>query len=122
MQRELKAKKKELIARDRARRAKALEDARKQEELNPLSLAEMFRFLLFFINVQLVEDPQPDSPVNLPYPKGLWANKMLTSVYQTYCKETQAGAQQGFMSSRDFATFLEESAILMTHVPRNGQC
>lgn len=122
--------------------------------------SEMFRCLLFFVNEALVEEPQPDTPlqveyckstyvqhrstttaltliflcylcVQFPHLKGAWAESMLVSVYQKYCRSS--GTEKiivlshlfwfslytvcvwvwvGYMSLEEFVEFMEDSAIL----------
>ena len=62
--------------------------------------------MLFFVNEQLVEEPIPDTPLQFPHLKGEWAENMLVSVYQKYCRS------YGFMSLEEFVEFMEDSAIL----------
>lgn len=59
--------------------------ARTQEEKNPLSLAEMFRVSLFFIDEELVEDAQEGIQLQVPHLKGEAIEQMLVTCYQRYC-------------------------------------
>lgn len=108
------AKRKELSQKEKAKQQKQLNDARQREQENPLCLSELFRFMLFFVNEQLVDDPDESQQgsFQLPHPRGLWANKMLTAIYQNYCSSS------GFMTFSDLCDFLEDSGITSTHVPR----
>lgn len=91
----------------------ALQDARKQEEQNPLTFAEVFRLMLFFYGEEIAEDPHPDSKQQCPYAKGKEIEEMLLTVYQRYCGET------GFMSIEQFVEFMDDCAILQTHAAHN---
>ena len=51
-----------------------------------MTLAEMFRCMLAFMHEILCEDPLPNLPLQIPYLKGDYAEGMVTTVYQTYCK------------------------------------
>jgi hypothetical protein len=108
-------RKREAEARERSHNKQRIELARLQEARNPLTLAEMFRFLLSFSNEDLCEEADPDSPLQFPHLKGHWAENMLSSIYRSYCKTT------GFMSLEEFVEFLEDTAVLRTHVPHDDQ-
>ena len=109
--------KKEMIAKEKQRWAKELEEAKKREQENPLTLAEQIRFQLFFLFEQMVDDPDPSQQgaFRMPHPKGLWASKMLTAVYQNYCSPSG----NGFMTYHDYCEFFEDSGIIASHVPRD---
>ena len=106
-------RKREAEARERSHNKNRIELARLQEAKNPMTLSEMFRFLLSFTNEVLCEEADPDSPLQFPHLKGHWAENMLSSIYRRYCKTT------GFMSLEEFVEFLEDTAVLRTHVPHN---
>lgn len=106
-------RKREAEARERSHNKARIELARLQEAKNPMTLAEMFRFLLSFANEDLCEEPDPDSPLQFPHLKGHWAENMLSSIYRSYCKTT------GFMSLEEFVEFMEDTAVLHTHVPHD---
>jgi hypothetical protein len=106
-------RKREAEARERSHNKNRIELARLQEAKDPMTLAKMFRFLLSFSNEDLCEEPDPDSPLQFPHLKGHWAENMLSSIYRRYCKTT------GFMSLEEFVEFLEDTAVLRTHVPHD---
>lgn len=106
-------RKREAEAKERSHNKQRIELARLQEAKHPMTLAEMFRFLLSFANEELCEDADPDSPLQFPHLKGHWAENMLSGIYRAYCKNT------GFMSLEEFVEFLEDSAVLHTHVPHD---
>jgi hypothetical protein len=60
-----------------------MEEAREREKLNPLSLSEMYRYMLYFTNQQVVDDPPTDDKVDpafrIPFLKGVFPNKVCTS-------------------------------------------
>lgn len=60
-------------------------EERAKEELNPLVLSEMFRVSLFFYDEELVEDPQPETPIQIPHLKGDAVESMMITIYQRYC-------------------------------------
>lgn len=106
-------RKREAEARERSHNKARIELARLQEAKNPMTLAEMFRFLLSFTNEDLCEEPDPDSPLQFPHLKGHWAENMLSTIYRSYCKTS------GFMSLEEFVEFMEDTAVLRTHVPHD---
>ena len=106
-------RKREAEARERSHNKNRIELARIQEAKNPLTLAVMFRYLLSFTNEELCEEADPDSPLQFPHLKGHWAENMLSSIYRRYCKTT------GFMSLEEFVEFMEDTAVLRTHVPHD---
>ncbi len=61
-------------------------EARQLEEQNPLTLAEQFRLMLFFLEEELAEDPQINSKQQFPHVKGHAIEEMLLTCYQRYCK------------------------------------
>ena len=78
-----------------------MESAREMEAKNPLSLAELFRFLLFFSDEEFTDDPQQQQQqaritvkfdgtrangVNMPHIKGVAIENILMFVYQKYCR------------------------------------
>lgn len=83
-----------------------LDAARALEMRNPMSLAEMFRAIMFFVNEKLSENPSEDSHLQFPHLKGGWVDGMMVSVYQRYCKAS------GFMSLEEFVAFMEDFAVL----------
>mmetsp|Transcript_16780 Transcript_16780/g.25216 ORF Transcript_16780/g.25216 Transcript_16780/m.25216 type:complete len:773 (+) Transcript_16780:69-2387(+) len=106
-------RKREAIARERGMSRQRVEAARSMESKNPMTLAELFRLLLFFVNEELVEEPLPDTPLQFPHLKGEWAENMLSTVYRRYCRSS------GYMSLEEFVEFMEDSAVLQTHVPHD---
>ena len=74
------------------------------EAKNPLSLAELVRFLLFFYDEEFTDDPQQQQQqqqqaratvksdstrtngVNMPHIKGVAIENVLMFVYQKYCR------------------------------------
>ena len=90
-----------------------LEAARVLEMRNPMTLAELFRCLLFFVDEELCEEPAFDTPLQFPHLKGEWTENMMVSVYQRYCRTT------GFMSLEEFVEFMEDFAVLQTHCPHD---
>ncbi len=62
------------------------QEQRKLEEQNPLTLAELFRLMLFFLEEELAEDPQVNSKQQFPHVKGHAIEEMLLTCYQRYCK------------------------------------
>jgi hypothetical protein len=83
-----------------------LDAARALEMRNPMTLAEMFRAIMFFVNEKLSVNPAEDSSLQFPHLKGAWAEGMMVSVYRRYCKES------GFMSLEEFVEFMEDFAVL----------
>jgi hypothetical protein len=90
-----------------------LESARVLETRNPMTLAELFRCLTFFVDEDLCEAPARDTPLQFPHLKGEWTENMMVAVYQRYCRTT------GFMSLEEFVEFMEDLAILQTHCPHD---
>lgn len=90
-----------------------LEAARVLEMRNPMTLAELFRCLMFFVDEDLCEEPARDTPLQFPHLKGEWTENMMVSVYQRYCRTT------GFMSLEEFVEFMEDFAVLQTHCPHD---
>ncbi len=72
-----------------------------------MTLAELFRCYLFFMDEEFVEAPLPDTPLQFPHLRGAWAENMIVTVYQRYCR-----SETGYMSLEEFVDFLEDSAIL----------
>tara|TARA_A100001015_G_C14988183_1_gene712528 strand:+ start:483 stop:1847 length:1365 start_codon:yes stop_codon:yes gene_type:complete len=65
----------------------------------------------------MVDDPDDNQQgaFRIPHPKGLWASKMLTAVYQNYCSPSG----NGFMTYHDYCEFFDDSGIISSHVPRD---
>ena len=59
------ASEREAVAHERHMSAAVLAQAREIERQNPLGLAELFRMLLFFVNEEMTEDPQPENPLQV---------------------------------------------------------
>ena len=108
------AAQREARAHERYTNQQFLQAERELEARNPLRLAELFRMMLFFVNEELIIDPQPEARVQIPHVKGIWAENMLVCVYQHYCNR-----ETGFMSLEELVFFLEDSAILKTHTPHD---
>ena len=93
---------------DRNHSRRSVESAREMEAKNPLSLSELFRFLLYFYDEEFTDDPfqnekqkqllqkqqsrksssvSSDGPskVNMPHLKGAAIENILMFVYQKYC-------------------------------------
>lgn len=82
----------------RALSRRSVESAREMEAKNPLSLAELVRFLLFFFDEEFTDDPQQQvrtaikadttraNGVNMPHIKGVAIENILMFVYQKYCR------------------------------------
>jgi hypothetical protein len=87
--------------------------AREKESLNPMTLSALFRYLLYFIEEELVEDPLPNTPLQIPHLKGDAAEHMIVGIYKHYCGPT------GFMTLEEFINFIEESGVLYSHSPRD---
>jgi hypothetical protein len=64
--------------------------AQEAEAANPLSLAELFRLSLCFVDEELAEDPQPGTPLQMPHLKGLAIEEMLITVYRRYCRYSRS--------------------------------
>lgn len=88
---------------NRALSRRSVESAREMEAKNPLSLAELFRFLLFFFDEEFTDDPQQQqvrtavkfdgtraNGVNMPHIKGVAIENILMFVYQKYCRSDRA--------------------------------
>jgi hypothetical protein len=105
------ARERELRARHQ--RHASIYTCRIQESQNPMTLAKMFRHLLFFAEEELVEDPLENAPMQVPHLKGEYSETMMTSVYQHYCN------QSGYMSLEEFVNFMEDIGVIGTHVPRD---
>ena len=56
-----------------------MDEAREREKANPLSLAEMYRYMLWLTNEQVVDDPpaESDPMFQIPLLKGSFANKVI---------------------------------------------
>lgn len=87
----------------------------------PVTFAELFRFLLFFCDEEMAEDPQPSAQQQFPHAKGAAVDEMLLFVYRAYCDDTNSSSQNaGFMSLEQLCDFLQDCAVLQTHAPPEG--
>lgn len=59
--------------------------AQDTEALSPLTLSELFRQSLCFIDEEIAEDPQPGTQLQMPHLKGQAVEQMLNTVYRRYC-------------------------------------
>ena len=59
--------------------------AQDTEALSPLTLSELFRQSLCFIDEAIAEDPQPGTQLQMPHLKGQAVEQMLNTVYRRYC-------------------------------------
>lgn len=84
-----------------------IQKAKEQESMNPMTLAEMIRTMLFFMHEVLCEDPLPNLPLQIPCLKGECAEGLVTSVYQAYCS-----SDTGCMSLESFVDFIDDLGIL----------
>eukprot|EP01038_Epipyxis_sp_PR26KG_P014897 gene14897-20034_t len=107
------ARQRESAARTKISSRESVMDLRKKEEVNPLTLAELFRTSLFLIDEELVEDPIVGTPLAFPHFKGNNVEQIMTVVYQKYC------GPSGYMSIEQFVEFMEESGIMQSHVPHD---
>lgn len=87
---------------------------RESESKKPLTLSELFRFSLFFVDQELAEDPRNDSRHKGPLVKGHATEEILLKVYQRYCQK-----DTGYMSLEFFIEFLDDAAFLQTHCPHD---
>ena len=126
---------------NRALSRRSVESAREMEAKNPLSLAELFRFLLFFFDEEFTDDPQQQQQmrtavkfdgtrangVNIPHIKGVAIENILMFVYQKYCRLGQSilfvslfisspslclHSDTGFMSLEGFVEFMDDCSII----------
>ena len=68
----------EAVAKERLKHQKIMDEAREREKANPLSLAEMYRYMLWLTNEQIVDDPATESDplFQIPLLKGSFVNKV----------------------------------------------
>lgn len=78
-----------------------------------MTFAELFRNQVFTINIPMCEDPQEGTPINVPHMKGDWAEQMMIDVYRRYC------GPQGYMGLEQLTEFLNDAAIVSSHLPRS---
>jgi hypothetical protein len=78
-----------------------------------MTLAEMFRILLFFIKEELVQEPRPEVALQIPHLRGEWSENLMITIYQYYCGDN------GFMTLEQFIEFMDDSGILQTHASRD---
>lgn len=93
-------------------RRKTIADQIKVEATNPLRLAEMMKYLIFFAGEDLIRDPPADANLKIPYVSGLVAEGILTKVYQHYINATS-----GYMCLEEVINFMEDCNILLSHSP-----
>jgi len=93
-------------------RRKSIADQIKVEASNPLHLAEMMKYLIFFSGEDLIRDPPADANLKIPYLSGLVAEGLLTKVYQHYINKAS-----GYMCLEEVINFMEDCNILLSHSP-----
>ena len=79
------ARNREKLAREKSSSRQSIEEAREQEKENPNNLAEILRIMLFFVNEELVGDPNTDFEIKIPTLRGEFAENMVITIYQFYC-------------------------------------
>jgi hypothetical protein len=55
-----------------------IQRAKEQEATNPMTLAEMIRYMIHFMHEVLCEDPLPNLPLQIPCLKGEYAEGLVT--------------------------------------------
>eukprot|EP00606_Chrysophyceae_sp_TOSAG23-5_P000664 GSChrysophyteH2.ASY1.ANO1.1716.1 assembled CDS len=89
--------------------------AQEKEANDPMDFSKLLRSMVFFNGYRLVEDTLNATgdvgADTIPILKSHWAEKMVTTIYNSYTNDS------GFMSLEGFVSFMSDTGIVNTHCP-----